>query len=116
MRSVFGWCYPAGAENDPNAPYNQIDFREKYEDDVLARIDEQIKDFDCDFIEFIYDETYKKEEAPDELDDFIDWYRNHPQEWKDDIQQKYSDKVFDDVLEVVVEEASEEPDYDRDDY
>lgn len=21
--SIFGWSYPAGAENDPNAPYNQ---------------------------------------------------------------------------------------------
>jgi len=24
-RSPFGWDYPAGAENDPNAPYNQRD-------------------------------------------------------------------------------------------
>ena len=23
--SIFGWSYPAGAENDPNAPYNQSD-------------------------------------------------------------------------------------------
>ena len=23
--SKFGWSYPAGAENDPSAPYNQID-------------------------------------------------------------------------------------------
>ena len=22
-RDVFGWDYPAGAENDPNAPFNQ---------------------------------------------------------------------------------------------
>lgn len=22
---IFGWSYPAGAENDPNAPYNQED-------------------------------------------------------------------------------------------
>lgn len=25
-RSPFGWGYPAGAENDPNAPYNQPDY------------------------------------------------------------------------------------------
>lgn len=25
MRSTFGWDYPAGAEHDPNAPYNQRD-------------------------------------------------------------------------------------------
>ena len=23
--SLFGWSYPAGAENDPNAPWNQPD-------------------------------------------------------------------------------------------
>lgn len=22
-RNIFGWDYPAGAANDPNAPYNQ---------------------------------------------------------------------------------------------
>lgn len=25
MRSMFGWSYPPGAANDPNAPYNQGD-------------------------------------------------------------------------------------------
>lgn len=25
MRNVFGWDYPAGAENDPDAPWNQKD-------------------------------------------------------------------------------------------
>jgi len=24
-RSIFGWSYPPGAANDPNAPYNQVD-------------------------------------------------------------------------------------------
>jgi hypothetical protein len=24
-RSIFGWSYPPGAANDPNAPYNQDD-------------------------------------------------------------------------------------------
>lgn len=24
-RSIFGWNYPAGAENDPRAPWNQVD-------------------------------------------------------------------------------------------
>lgn len=24
-RNPFGWSYPPGAENDPNAPYNQVD-------------------------------------------------------------------------------------------
>lgn len=25
-RNIFGWSYPPGAENDPNAPYNQPDY------------------------------------------------------------------------------------------
>lgn len=25
MRNPLGWNYPAGLENDPNAPWNQID-------------------------------------------------------------------------------------------
>lgn len=25
MRSIFGWSYPPGAANDPNAPWNQED-------------------------------------------------------------------------------------------
>lgn len=28
-RSPFGWSYPAGAEHDPNAPYNQPDLPEE---------------------------------------------------------------------------------------
>mgnify|MGYP003136132175 CR=1 FL=1 len=27
---IFGWSYPAGAENDPNAPYNQVDYECSY--------------------------------------------------------------------------------------
>jgi len=29
MRNVFGWSYPAGAEHDPNAPYNQPDYTDQ---------------------------------------------------------------------------------------
>jgi hypothetical protein len=35
MSNAFGWGYPAGAEHDENAPYNQEDVPEK-EFDVLA--------------------------------------------------------------------------------
>lgn len=35
MSNAFGWGYPAGAEHDPNAPYNQEEVPEK-EFDVLA--------------------------------------------------------------------------------
>lgn len=30
MRNPFGWDYPAGAENDPNAPWNQSDEHHSY--------------------------------------------------------------------------------------
>lgn len=30
---IFGWSYPAGAENDPNAPYNQ-DYDDSEEDEI----------------------------------------------------------------------------------
>lgn len=29
MNHLFGWGYPAGAENDPNAPYNEVEVPEK---------------------------------------------------------------------------------------
>ena len=29
MAGVFGWDYPAGAEHDPNAPWNQPDYSTK---------------------------------------------------------------------------------------
>ena len=35
MSNAFGWGYPAGAEHDPDAPYNQEEVPEK-EFDVLA--------------------------------------------------------------------------------
>lgn len=33
--NTFGWGYPAGAENDPDAPYNEVEVPEK-EFDVLV--------------------------------------------------------------------------------
>lgn len=34
-RNPFGWSYPPGAENDPNAPYNQPD----YDDYNIVKLD-----------------------------------------------------------------------------
>jgi len=28
--SVFGWSYPPGAANDPNAPWNRVEWEEDY--------------------------------------------------------------------------------------
>lgn len=117
MSNVFGWYYPAGAENDPNAPYNQVDLADVYHDKVVAVIDERICDFDDTFVEFVSDTFFKEEEVPDDLDDFIDWYEGHDKQWRDNIEEKYSDRYFNDVLELVIEDYCEpEPDYERDDY
>lgn len=44
--SKFGWSYPPGAANDPNAPYNQPDYNVDMLKDksVVAR-----KDHKCEF-------------------------------------------------------------------
>jgi hypothetical protein len=35
MNDPLGWAYPAGAENDPNAPWNQKDEEEPSVEDEL---------------------------------------------------------------------------------
>jgi hypothetical protein len=46
-RHPFGWSYPAGAENDPNAPYNQpdpIEDTDEFQDKKLEMWNEAIMD------------------------------------------------------------------------
>lgn len=39
-RNIFGWDYPAGAANDPNAPYNQdADYCSKCEEEASINDD-----------------------------------------------------------------------------
>lgn len=117
MSNVFGWYYPAGAENDPNAPYNQVDPADVYHDKVVERIDERINEFDDSFVEFVVDTFTKDETMPDDYDEFVDWYNSHDKNWKDEVEEKYSSKFFHDILELVVEDNCEpEPDYERYDY
>jgi len=52
--------YPPGAENDPNAPWNQVDLMEKYEDVVEEMYLERLQDINGWFIESLT-------EAPDEF-------------------------------------------------
>ena len=33
MRSMFGWSYPPGAENDPHAPWNEREEEEEHEEE-----------------------------------------------------------------------------------
>jgi hypothetical protein len=41
-RSPFGWHYPPGAENDPNAPWNQPDG--EYKDCYLCGTEFEVND------------------------------------------------------------------------
>lgn len=47
--NIFGWSYPAGAENDPNAPYNQEDLPETIDCPNCGEIAEWVDDdeFHC---------------------------------------------------------------------
>ena len=49
MSGPFGWSYPAGAENDPSAPWNERDeddgpTREEREIDMADRAMDEAKD------------------------------------------------------------------------
>ena len=38
--SKFGWSYPPGAANDPNAPYNQTDAVTNLQETILGLLEE----------------------------------------------------------------------------
>ena len=54
-KNPFGWNYPPGAENDPNAPWNQTDATDVagFEDKLLEMQLERAKDIEGWFIESI---------------------------------------------------------------
>lgn len=50
MRNVFGWDYPPGAANDPEAPYNQTDEEDDENADVIPDEHEEPKNAgDCPY-------------------------------------------------------------------
>jgi len=70
--SKFGWSYPAGAENDPNAPYNQPDAPEPNDDDRAQATSEFL-------------ETEDLSEDPSEMEE---WIENRAQELADERQRE----------------------------
>ena len=62
---IFGWSYPAGAENDPSAPYNQEDHSDR-----IVCIDYTGIDYD-ELIEFAKE---------------ADGYESHEKIGKDDVE------------------------------
>jgi len=55
-KNPFGWSYPAGAENDPNAPWNQDDT------EYCSKCDEEAS---CDD-DGLCEDCAEKLEVPDE--------------------------------------------------
>ena len=59
MSGPFGWDYPAGAENDPDAPWNQHD---EEEDDGEGETRQEMRDrIDEDKADAARDEEVEKE-------------------------------------------------------
>jgi hypothetical protein len=59
VSSPFGWDYPAGAENDPDAPWNQHD---EEEDDGEGETQQEMRDrIDEDKADAARDEEVEKE-------------------------------------------------------
>lgn len=50
--------YPPGAQYDPNAPYNQTDLKDLYEDEAHEQIDDEIKSKDDTFLDWLWDNDY----------------------------------------------------------
>ena len=46
-RNPFGWDYPAGAENDPNAPWNQTDNEDCSCDSAVKEWNPKVKEWFC---------------------------------------------------------------------
>lgn len=75
---VFGWDYPAGAENDPRAPYNQPD-----EDDneateyAWSAIEEEIGTNEGSWLEYIADKYSNEIQDTDDDDAVIEYINKH---------------------------------------
>lgn len=48
MSSPFGWDYPAGAENDPDAPWNQRDEEDEGEGETQQEMRDRIAEEKAD--------------------------------------------------------------------
>ena len=48
MSSPFGWDYPAGAENDPDAPWNQRDEEDEGEGETQQEMRDRIDEDKAD--------------------------------------------------------------------
>lgn len=111
---MSSWDYPAGAEFDKNAPFNEPDFDWAYE-----KAEDIIKDemcFDCDkFIEWLFDNKYLPEDCDLREPGSKELVESLAE--NEDIAESYYEYRKEDVVQDILEEAANEPDYDtRDEY
>lgn len=110
--------YPAGAYNDPDAPWNQVDYSEQARD----VINDEIKTFDPCFCEFIDEhidaETLESTNMPEDIysKEWEKWYQARDCGWRDKMESMYVDYRMEDVVDDLAEADNEDPDYDEDYY
>jgi len=103
MAGPFGWDYPAGAEHDPNAPWNQsddsmsdfrVEFMKKYPIDFQIRAENESGGF----------KEWSGPELVDECDDeeIVEYFSQFKEYSKDIVNDKeflgWVDKLFDSVV------------------
>lgn len=95
--------YPPGAEYDSNAPYNQVELSDIYEEDAHAFIDDEIKSKDDTFIDWLWDNDYIPNEYTDE---------DVEQAINDEaICDEYHDYRFNDVVEYLADKEADDRAY-----
>lgn len=95
-------------ENDPRAPWNQVDPADVFGDAANEYIKDEVKSRSTNFIEWACDQGYL---SPDYTDEDVD-------DIADDgaITDEYNDYRFDDVVMMLAEQAADAEDYERERY
>ena len=111
--------YPAGAYNDTNAPYNQIDPADVYDKEVCGILEAKINERDEDFADFVgglkgYENVIDGFPEPQgtDSDEWTDWYNTLPKMVQDEIEEKFCEAFFNEVLEDYIVKLGEDCDRD----
>lgn len=97
--------YPAGAANDPRAPYNEVELSDIYGDRANELIDQEIDDNEGMFLDWAYDNDYLPENYTDaDVQAIVN---------DTTIREAYRELRFEDVCEELAEEDANEEEYHR---
>ena len=83
MSNIFGWSYPAGAENDPNAPWNQ----EEGPCEICGRFSVDCICPECPTCECVGDPTCYKEHGLVRTKEQIDSLANAESQWEQEARE-----------------------------